>query len=327
MMDLFRRRGWHAWVIVLTAFPMAFFLNGIRAVLLILNPHSQISAIHNLQGVAILLAGMVLLFLLDGLLERFARPGTGSRERAGAGSDAQGPSNIAAGVVATVMASLVVMSVWAPRWEREPRVALDLSRRMASELGSYLSRELEIDRLFLGSAGFSDSFTRRFSGGDDAVEFFMGVGDRTERHRSALSPKTSIPGSGWIVQEEDMMVLEPDSREVRARVLRKGSQRYFVVDWVEGSRGWGAEVLRSLAAMDRSPLRDPGEIIAMRISVPIEEPIATGRSNAEAETLRFYRKLRPPLEKLKTGVTGVEGKRFSRFSGSGKIFSPVASGA
>ena len=346
MMDLFRRRGWRAWLVVLAAFPVAFLLNGLRAVLLILNPHSQLAAVHNVQGVAILLAGLVLLFLLDGLLERRAQPaasGALAGQAADAGraeavgqakaaghaaaagqAEAAGvvPPLGATGAVALSMGLLVAVSVWLPQWDPGERPPLDLSRRMASAMGFYLSSSVDTDFLFLGSTGFSDSFSRRFELDGSQVEFFMGVGDRARRQRSALSPKTSIPGSGWIIEGEDAATLEPDGRGVRSRVLRQGSHRYLVYDWVEGSRSWPIEGMRSLLALDRSPLRDTTEIVSLRITVRIEEPVSSGRQRAETEILRFYRSLRPQLDrKLDSRESGALGKRFSGFSGFGKSFS------
>ncbi len=326
MMDLFRRRGWRAWVVVLAAFPVAFLLNGLRAVLLILNPHSQLAAVHNVQGVAILLGGLVLLFLLDGLLERRAQPDASGpvadRTEAAGRAEAAGvgPSLVATGAVAVSMGLLVAVSLWLPRWDPGERPTLDLSRRMASAMGSYLSSTVDTDFRFLGSTGFSDSFSRRFDVDGSQVELFMGVGDRTRRQRSALSPKTSIPGSGWIIEDEATTRLEPDGRGVRSRVLRQGSRRYLVYDWVEGSRGWPMEGMRSLLALDRSPLRDTSEIVSLRISTSIEAPISSGRPRAEIEILRFYRKLRPQLDRRESRALG---KRFSGFSRFGKRFSSL----
>jgi exosortase len=72
LVDLFRRTGLHALLILLAAPGVAFGLNGLRAVTLVLNPHSEIVAIHNLQGILILLAGLITLYLLDGFLARKA---------------------------------------------------------------------------------------------------------------------------------------------------------------------------------------------------------------------------------------------------------------
>ena len=75
LIDLFRRQGFHAAAILLATPAVAFGLNGFRAVTLILNPHSEIVAIHNFQGIAILLCGLLVIYFLDGLLARIAPRG------------------------------------------------------------------------------------------------------------------------------------------------------------------------------------------------------------------------------------------------------------
>ncbi|HIL81405.1 MAG TPA: exosortase/archaeosortase family protein, partial [Myxococcales bacterium] len=71
LVDLFQRRGWHAVILIGIAPLLAFALNGVRVLTLILNPHSEIIAIHNLQGIVILLVGLVIVYAIDALLERF----------------------------------------------------------------------------------------------------------------------------------------------------------------------------------------------------------------------------------------------------------------
>ncbi|MBW2543688.1 MAG: exosortase/archaeosortase family protein, partial [Deltaproteobacteria bacterium] len=70
MVHLFRRRGLHAGILIGIAPFVAFGVNGFRALTLILNPHSEIHEIHTLQGVAMLLVGLVILYAIDGGLER-----------------------------------------------------------------------------------------------------------------------------------------------------------------------------------------------------------------------------------------------------------------
>ena len=70
LIDLFERRGAHAVILILLAPFVAFLTNGLRVVTLVLNPHSSIHSIHNLQGVAMLLVGLTAIYLLDLLLER-----------------------------------------------------------------------------------------------------------------------------------------------------------------------------------------------------------------------------------------------------------------
>ena len=90
LVDSFGRRGWHAGLIIAVAPPVAFLMNGFRVLTLIFNPHSEIVAIHNLQGVLVLLGGLLVLAGIDGLLEKIlplreASPQGGNAEASGAG--------------------------------------------------------------------------------------------------------------------------------------------------------------------------------------------------------------------------------------------------
>jgi exosortase len=319
MIDLFRRRGLYAWLVVLAAPPVAFLMNALRAVLLILNPHSQIAAIHNLQGVAILLSGLVILSLWDRGLEWLPRlheaaPPRSARAPGGGGERSE--RRRWPWAVAAALALAAGASFWLPRWETAPAPPPDAFRRIPGRLG--FSTELEIDRLFLGSAGFRESFARRFAAGGEPLMLFVGIGSRSDRQRSALSPKTGLPGSGWIVEHEGSAILDPDGREVRARLLRSGSRRYLVYHWYEGALGWPVEVLRSLLALDRSPWRRPQEIVAIQLAAPVLGPVPSGRLDAEKRLLSFYQQLRPLLDTRESALDepGSEraGKRFSRIS-------------
>ena len=78
MVDLFGRTGWRALVVVVTAPVVAFAMNALRCIVLMLSMQSEVSEIvdmqgvlmHNVQGILMLLLGLTLLYLLDGLLER-----------------------------------------------------------------------------------------------------------------------------------------------------------------------------------------------------------------------------------------------------------------
>ena len=48
-------------LLLLAAPPVAFMMNGFRALTLIFNPHSDIATIHNAQGIAVLMAGLSVL--------------------------------------------------------------------------------------------------------------------------------------------------------------------------------------------------------------------------------------------------------------------------
>ena len=321
MIDLFRRRGLHALLVVAAAPPVAFFLNGCRAITLILNPHSDIAAIHNLQGVAILLSGLLILFVFDGLLGRLEAPEPASPRRRIALPPAAPPAPrarliAAAGVLAVASAA----SLWLPMWPPVPYQPLHLASTLRLSMGGLLASEIETDSTFLGSVGFGERSTQRFLRYGKSVELFVGVGSRSVRLRSPLSPKTGLPGSGWVIEEEGPVVLEPGAIEARARLLRSGSRRVLVYHWYEGAGSWLGELARAFLALDRSPLRRAEQIVAVRLGTQVVGPVPAGRREAAGVLAKFYRRLRPALDRLQ------DRKKFSLFTVPRKRFSSAESG-
>ena len=139
---------------------------------------------------------------------------------------------------------------------------------------------------------------------------FVAVGARSNRNRSPLSPKTGLPGSGWIVEEEFPLTLEPGSQSASGSTLRSGSNRVLSYHWRQGAAGWLAEALRAFFALDRSPLRRPEEILVVRIGTGLGAALPREKSAAEQTLLSFYHLLRPLLDGLELKL----GKSFSRFS-------------
>lgn len=304
MADLFRRRGLHAVFLVLAAPPVAFLLNGVRALLLILNPHSQVATVHNLQGVAILLTGLLLLFLWDGLLARVPFP---SRRADPAPGPAPGgrPHPLAAPLVVGTLAVVVVASFWLPRWS-PPDPVHGATQRLAARLG--LSQALEVDRRFLGSVGFREALLHRVAADGGELVVFVGVGERQNRNRSPLSAKTGLPGSGWITERETRQRLAPEGPLATVRVMRSGSRRWLVYHWYEGAGSLPVESLRAWLGLDRSPLRAPQEIVAVRVEVPLTGPLETAEPLGAELFLSFYHVLRPLLLGL---LDDLMGKNFS----------------
>jgi hypothetical protein len=215
--------------------------------------------------------------------------------------------------VAAVLAVLALGSVGVPRFPQSPPEPLKLSRRLADGIGDLFSRELEVDRVFLGSTGFRESVTRRFQRDGHPLDVFLGLGWRPGRARSALSPKTAIPGSGWILEADDTVVLPPDGREVRSLLFRSETQRLLVYHWYEGSLGLVVEIARSLGAVDASPLRRAEEILAVRMATDVEAPVAKGLPPAAARLAAFYVEVREVLDRVDQDARLAEGKPFPEF--------------
>jgi EpsI family protein len=312
LIDLFRRSGWHAALILLVAPPLGFALNGLRAVTLVLNPRSEIAAIHNLQGIAILLGGLLVLYAFDGVLARLG--GRGAPRPSAPRRASRGPSESPpvrprrALALAGAAAVVAAISLKVPTWEPVPTLPVGLGSRIGAELGDWRARPIPVDYQFLERVHFREVLSRRYVDGRAAVDLFVGRGERVDRLRSPLSAKTALPGSGWIVEDTGAATLEPDGRVVASRVVRSRAQRRLVYHWRSGAGGLADESLRSLLALDTSPLRRPQEVMVVRLSTTLTGTGADTRREAAERLQRFYRLLLPELANLEPRGPG---KRFS----------------
>ena len=297
MADLFRRRGLHTVLLLAAAPPVAFGINGLRAAALVVNPHANIAGVHDVQGVAMLLAGVSLLYLWDGALARLLvdgeRPAVQS-VASRAPTETHATPRLAG--LALLLACSAALSLWLPPWSTEPWESRSPSDAIARAVEGWSAVEdIETDWMFLGRTAYGGSLHRRYARGLERVDLFVGTWPDGQRLRSAFSPKTAFPGSGWIVEEE--LTLRIDGRRADARVLRKGTRRLLAAHWYDGARGLGGESLRALLALETSPLRRPHTPVVVRISTPFSgDPLE--RDAAEARLADLARALDPGVKKL-----------------------------
>jgi exosortase len=296
MIDLFRRRGWHAAILILAAPVLAVFLNGLRVLTLILNPHSEIIAIHNLQGIAILLAGLLIVYFIDGLLERvsFLTPGP---ERSFALSDGRFPfrpkTALAGLLISAGMACAIYL--WLPIWHDESQPP-DLYALMTEAFDEWPSQKGEPDFVFRGSARFGQVFDRIYTIDGHDVSVFVATADFGQRGGSPISRLTAQPGTGWRPRSSEWPRLEPGSRRVEERVLEKGKRRVLLYHFYEGNRGLAVETLRALFALDRSPLRRAESLAVVRIATSIRDRSEAAHAESRERLQAAYERLEPVLQ-------------------------------
>lgn len=301
MVDLFRRRGLHAGLLLILAPLVAFGVNGLRTLTLILNPHSEIHEIHSLQGIAMLLVGLVILYGIDGVLERLlTQRGQPAAPRPTRPTSPRGAAGLAGSFAATAaLAGLVILSATLPRWEAAARGLLPFpDSQIPKELDSWTSTTLKTDLSFLGVVRYRARVDRRYERNGESVELFVGVGSRDPRFGSPFSPKSAHPGSGWWREEAWPISLQPSGRPARMSVMRYGTggRRKLVLDWAEGSEGLVDEIFRFATAVDSSAWGRPREGVAVRISTPLRNASPSEQAAAEALLLDFYRSIRPKLD-------------------------------
>jgi EpsI family protein len=301
MVDLFRRRGFHAVLLIGLAPVVAFGVNGFRALTLILNPHSEIHEIHTLQGIGMLLLGLLILYGIDGALERLLpRRRRSKAPRQAPPTPPRGAPAPSGPLVATaVLAGLVVLSATLPRWEAPVRGSLPFpDSQIPKEFDAWTSTALKTDLSFLGIVRFRARIDRRYERNGESVSLFVGVGSKDLRYGSPLSPKSAYPGSGWWREQARQISLQPGDRPARVSVLRYGTggRRKLVIDWTEGTRGLADETFRFATAIDSSAWGRPREGVAVRLSTSLRNATPSAQAAAEALLLNFYRSIRPKLD-------------------------------
>jgi hypothetical protein len=117
-----------------------------------------------------------------------------------------------------------------------------------------------------------------------------------------LSPKTGMPGSDWTVEEQYVRSLGPEGLDARWLVARSNARRVAVLHWYEGVAGLGAEFLRACLALDRSALRRPCGLVAVRLQTE-QSSDSDGQRDAEARLLEMADGLRPYLAGLSCAGT------------------------
>ena len=310
MADLFKRRRLHGLLLIGAAPLVAFIMNGFRVVTLILNPDSETLAVHNTQGVLVLLCGLVLLYFYDGLLVRLlgrfrsapSAPGPDPVSSSSAAVD----GGLRGFAVSAVLAGLVAASFWLPTWPMSWGAPVFAPHEhIPLEMGPWRGAELESRSWFNTGGGFFYTVHRhyrlagRHSRNPEPVELFVGLGVHKMRSRSPFSPKNAYPGAGWGVEDEGVTVLEPGAVEVAWRVLRNGPRLLLVYQWQQGGRGLGIETLRSFFALDTSPFRRERRALVYRMSTELRGRSEGERERAGKHLQRLYReihpRLRPPL--------------------------------
>lgn len=298
--DLFSRSRRQTLGLVALAAGLGLVVNVLRVLSIMLDPTSSVSQDHSIQGIIMIVVGVLAIAGIDMLADRWLWP---KGSRAWRQEAAEKPLETNSGFVVPiasgcllVLLSLVSASATGPAanpWQ------LHL---IPSEIGDWRqSKRLELDREFLGSVDFRDTIYREYTKGDRSVRLFIGSNNRRRRDKSGLSPKTRLPGRGWEIASSDEIDTRegrPSIRLDRIRLRRRGHEPHqvLVFHFRIGSRGPLEESLRWLTAYDlRADLRviDPAVV---RIDTPI---VDGNQARAQEVLISFLSALEGSFETAK----------------------------
>ncbi len=301
LIDLFERRGWHAAILICLAPVVAFFVNGLRVVTLVLNPHSSIHSIHNLQGIAMLLVGLVIIYLVDGRLEKMLGHADLDAAAGDYGSirdrgEMSHNGTVELILVASFLIGMLAFDRYGPTWEiprglEEKPVDL-LTRVFGEDPGSPYT----LDYNFVGSVHYLAQARHRVEIEGEIVEIYLGVGNEQLRRSSILTKRLAWPSSGYEPVDETFVEIEPGGPRVRRMVLRRGRRIVLSYSWIERRGSLIGEWFRQALALDRSPFARKDRMLAIRLS--------TGPGHGDEHAKDSERRIRSAWTQLAPALEG-----------------------
>jgi len=277
------RRGIHLTLLVLSAPVLGLFLNAVRIVMIVMTPESWFGSSHTVQGILVLVVGILLLAGEDALLEKqFHRgKGGGTGLKKGVRAGVLTPKLLVLSLVFLMLGSARAL---VPRWNGEQihhRSIQDISRL---DIAKPLVQKVDAD--FLGTVAFTQRSFRRYSIGNSYVDVFIGVNNRVKRFTSLVSKKTVVPGAGFVLGEDSLVRLSPPGRVIHSYLAKtkvspsKEDEVCLVYHWYLGVRSLPEEVLRAFLSLDYSPFRRRDREVVVRLVTPLGQGIG---NRAEAE--------------------------------------------
>ncbi|HTY18405.1 MAG TPA: EpsI family protein [Myxococcota bacterium] len=275
---------------------LSVLCNEIRVISIVLNPYSHFAAVHSIQGLVMIVVGVLLLAGVDALAGRLLgerewepRPRRGRRSSA---PYRRGALAFVAAVGLVLAGSRAIVPLW-----REPAATEPSISQMPAAVDGWNARGADALKQFLGSVRFDEAMHRRYWRGEQQVDLFVGTDRRLDPSRSLLSTKTALPGSGYGIRERWPSDVLGAAGPAEGLIVSDGSQELLVYHWYVGVDSFGDELLRSTLALDRGPLRRPERALVIRVSTPIE-PGSGGREGAEARLAAFLSAVDKPLRAL-----------------------------
>lgn len=304
MIDLFERSGRHAAILFVLAPAVAFLSNGLRVVTLVLNPHSSIHSIHNLQGIVMLLVGLTGIYVLDLALERVFRSREALTESGEYGDIASAQTLGLAGMrpvrlafISVALVGMLSIGLTVTPFKTPGGLAERPDDLLVRVFAESIRQSIKPDYQFRGSLRYLDHANRmvRFEG--EPMEVFVGVGTETLREYTMLSKRLAWPESGWIPIEESIVELEGSDALVRRVLLRRGGRTALSYSLYLRSGGLMTEWFRQAAALDRSPFVRNKHMLAIRISTGVGRGVGE-QERADELIRKAWARLAPELEEF-----------------------------
>jgi exosortase len=296
--ELFAASGRRAWLAVLLAPWLGFGLNVLRIVAVVALVSSwKPEAVgpqawdHPSQGVAVLVAGIALLY-------GFGRWTSGRRRRAAgeprrsAGPERPPPGSVPRPVgrkpvlrlapAAIGLALLAALSIALRPFPGAPQPApIELPERLAGWSGE----DLALDSSFLGSLRGGQALHRLYQRKlrdrpPEIVEVLVGYQIAESPGSRLFSPKLPLLGHDWWLDASWPARIGPLGIDAELAVASRDSERALVYTWRLRDEGLWREASRAALALESGPFRRERRRAVVRLATPLahEGPVAQNRA-------------------------------------------------
>ncbi len=291
---LFYRRPVQVISILLLAPIFGYGVNLVRVLSIIFNPYADLDSVHTVQGIVMLVVGVLLIAGFDNLLQRLEAKVAASPpprlQQVETLAPVSWPRPMAVGLLLVVLGLCnQLIPEWQPGSTPEPRAF-----HLPSELAGSKPRGLKLDRQFLGSVGVTRWLNREYAFQDSDVQIQILADDRLDRRGSLISQKTAVPGRGSVELSHDVVLLT-QGVYVDRYLFRSRKQQTLVYHWYEDTASHIEEILRNALVLDRGPTRRNRWALAMRLSTVVTQG-AAGISQADARLQGFAEVVRNALQ-------------------------------
>jgi EpsI family protein len=263
--DLFYRNRLQSALIVASSLVIAFVVNQIRVILIVLNPYSRYAAVHSAQGLVMIALGVFLLAAVDHALSRVLPRRPWWIRRRGVPSLPSG--RLAVLAVGTVLLAFGTAAI--PPWQMPPMHQTSLSS-LPPVLGPWQGSGRKIDHQYLGSVAFSEWVHRSYENENDGAEVDVLLG--SDRHIDPRvdfsSPKVVLPGPGWEIESRRPGKLA-SGRPIDVYLVRSGRQQMVAWVWQIDVAPRSTELWRTVSGIDRTRWRRPDRGVVVRISTEL----------------------------------------------------------
>ena len=265
---LFYRSRTQVVLVMLAAPAIAYFVNALRVVSIVVNPYATWSSVHTTQGIVMIVVGVLLIAGFDWVLGHALSTGAPKKHPEKVPHPIGSTGWRAFSFVFAVLVALGMTNLFTSPWQPE-RYPVPRIIQLPNEIAEVPAKSIGKNKNFLGSIGFSNSSNREYVVEGVPVRVSVYSDERIDRRRSLLSPKNGFPGPGWTVEEEGRTELAPGGGEIDYKVLRSRQRNLLVYSWYEGVGSPQQEILRNAVGLDQSPFRRDQSVLALQISTPI----------------------------------------------------------